>query len=99
MKEKEESADLPLIQVGHLDDPTAITVQVSLPAAVWERLTADLRDFDRMTFDRPELPDLSLPERIWQFLDMELLSWEASVTDYPERKEVEFDDLDDGLPF
>jgi len=96
---EEESAELPLIQVGNLDDPTAIAVQVSLPAAVWERLTADLREFDRVTFNRPELPDLSLPERIWQFLDMELLSWEASVTEYPERSETNSNDLDDGLPF
>jgi len=97
MKEN-ELAELPLIQVGNLDDPTAIAVQVSLPAAVWERLTADLREFDRVTFNRPELPDLSFPERIWQFLDLEVLSWEASVTEYPEHQGTA-DDLDDGLPF
>jgi len=96
---EEEIAVLPLIQVGNLDDSTAVRVQVSLPAAVWERLTADLRQFDRVTFNRPELPDLSLAERIWQFLDMELLSWQASVTEFPVYDPDDDGDLDDGWPF
>ncbi|WP_121119084.1 hypothetical protein [Croceibacterium ferulae] len=97
MSEKETDDLLP-IRVGSID-PTAITAQISLPAAVWERLTADLRDDDRMSLGRPELPDVPLHVRIWQFLDLATMSWEDSVTEPPVYPGNGSDDLDDLLPF
>jgi len=91
--------DLPPIVAGNMSDQTAVAAQVSLPAAVWERLTADLRDDDRESLQRPELADTPLRFRIEMFLEMQLIAWEASVTEYPERGESSSDDLDDGLPF
>lgn len=98
MKEHEE-VSLPPVFAGSTRDPNSILATVSLPAAIWERLTAHLKGFDREVFQMPDLPDMPLLARIEEFLDLELLSWEASVTDIPPRKEGPYDDLDDGLPF
>ena len=98
MKEKEVIC-LPLILAGNTRDPNSIIASVSLPAAVWERLTAHLKGFDREIFHRADLPDMPLLARIEEFLDVELLSWEASVTEYPAYDPEDDSDLDDGLPF
>jgi len=95
---QEENSNSMSIIAGNTSDPAAIAVQVSLPAAVWERLTADLRDDDRESLKRPELADTPLRCRIEMFLEMQLIAWEASVTEYPDHSGVS-DDLDDGSPF
>ena len=101
MKRKIENG-ASLIRAGDFVDPTAIPATISLPAAVWERLTADLRDDDREGFGRPELPDTPLHARIEMFLEMQLIGWEGSVTEYPtddDTSGVTDGDLDDGMPF
>lgn len=89
------------IRAGDFLDPTAIPATISLPAAVWQRLTADLRGDDREGFGRPELPDTPLHVRIELFLEMQLIAWEGSIGGYEvSGGSIDLDsDLDDRLPF
>lgn len=83
------------------DDPSPISATISLPAAVWERLTAHLRGDDHAASDDPDQPDIPLHERIETFLEMQVAEWESSVSD-----EASSDGSDDfrgdpvdGVPF
>lgn len=90
------------IRAGDSIDPTAIPATISLPTAVWERLTADLRNDDRVPLGHPELPDTPLHARIATFLEMQVAGWEGSVTRHSARLNASGDansNLDDGLPF
>lgn len=82
---------MPVVQVGNGSDDI-VTAQISLPAAVWERLTADLR-FDCGLLlcigDEEEAP---LAIRIEMFLDLAVAEWEQSGADRS-------DDLNDDVPF
>jgi hypothetical protein len=90
-----------IIQAGDFLDPTAIPATISLPAAVWERLTADLRDDDREGLNRLELPDTPLAARIALFLEMQMIGWEgpAEQTELAVDHAFTDDDLNDGVPF
>ena len=76
-------------------DEEYIDATISLPAKLWERMTADLRDFDRDSGD-PWLPDTSLEHRIDLFLTCMIAGWRETAGDDVSDQAA---DPDDDPPF